>query len=244
MRSVAQHYADHLAPIYVWMAGGADAALAAGESEIDALHLPAKPGDSILDLGAGFGTHAIPLAHRGARVTAVDTSVELLDHLHRLGAGLPIRTVNSDLLAFLRDHRDSYAAILCMGDTLTHLSGAEHVNELLALAAAALLPGGMLVLSFRNYGVALCGEQRFISVRSDDERILTCFLDFNESTVAVHDILHERRQGYWETRVSAYPKLRIAPQAVAQALGNLGLEVRTESGLRGMVRLVATRSLP
>lgn len=120
MRSVAEHYADHLAPIYVWMAGRAEAALAAGESELDALHLPAQPGDSVLDLGAAFGAHAIPLAQRGAHVTAVDSSPELLDHLHQLGSGLPVRRVNSDLVVFLRGDHGSYAAILCMGDQPIH----------------------------------------------------------------------------------------------------------------------------
>src|SRR5215469_14992120 len=131
MRSVAEHYADHLAPIYLWMAGGAEAALAGAEAELDALHLPARPGDTVLDLGSGFGAHAIPLARRGAHVTAVDSSAELLDRLHQLSSGLSIRTVHADLVTFLRGDRNKYAAILCMGDTLTHLSSEEDVDQLL-----------------------------------------------------------------------------------------------------------------
>ena len=74
MTTVAEHYATHLGPIYVWMAGGSDAALQAGTAEIEALNLPLAPGDFVLDLGAGFGMHSIPLARRGARVAAIDTS--------------------------------------------------------------------------------------------------------------------------------------------------------------------------
>ena len=62
MSTVAEHYAQHLGAIYLWMAGGSEAALQAGGAEIDALNLPLAQGAAIIDLGAGFGMHAIPLA--------------------------------------------------------------------------------------------------------------------------------------------------------------------------------------
>ena len=33
MTSIAQHYSSHLAPVYVWMAGGIEAAIAVGTQE-------------------------------------------------------------------------------------------------------------------------------------------------------------------------------------------------------------------
>ena len=35
MSTVAEHYATHLGPIYLWMAGGAEVALQAGGAEIE-----------------------------------------------------------------------------------------------------------------------------------------------------------------------------------------------------------------
>jgi hypothetical protein len=52
------------------------------------------------------------------------------------------------------------------------------------------------------------GEPAIIPVRSDERRILTCFLEYEEDTVVVHDILHERSGDIWDTRVSSYRKLR------------------------------------
>src|SRR4026207_1207135 len=100
MITVAEHYANHLGPIYLWMGGGSEAALQAGSVEVEALNLPLTDGALVLDLGSGFGMHAIPLARRGARVTAIDTSSELLRTLEQLAGNLPIQAVTDDLLEF------------------------------------------------------------------------------------------------------------------------------------------------
>jgi 2-polyprenyl-3-methyl-5-hydroxy-6-metoxy-1,4-benzoquinol methylase len=241
MSTVAEHYEHHLGPIYVWMAGGAEAALQTGSAEIEALNLPVTCGAVVLDLGAGFGMHAIPLARRGARVTAIDTSGELLSTLTGLRGDLPVQAVNDDLLGFHRHIAEPPSAILCMGDTITHLPDFGAVEKLIERAAVELLPGGMFVVSFRDYSVPLTGEQRFIPVRSDESRILTCFLEYETETVRVHDILHERTLDGWQTRVSHYRKLRLSPERLMNCIQSNGFHVRREVGISGMVRLVAQR---
>ena len=242
MTTVAQHYERHLAPIYVWMAGGAEAALQTGGAEVEALGLPAAPGAVVLDLGAGFGMHSIPLARRGARVTAIDTSATLLATLDALRGDLPIRTVNDDLLGFQRHITEAPSAILCMGDTITHLPGIADVEILVERAAASLPPGGLFVVSLRDYSAPLLADQRFIPVRSDDTRFLTCFLEYEPDAVVVHDILHERRADGWQTRLSHYRKLRLPADALVTCLEDNGFDVRREAGMRGMVRVVACRA--
>lgn len=239
MTTVAEHYANHLGPIYVWMAGGSEAALQAGAAEIDALNLPLTDQAVVLDLGAGFGMHSIPFARRGARVTAIDTSAELLRALAELAGDLPIQAVNDDLLAFQSHITEAPSAILCMGDTITHLPDHGAVESLVERASAELRPGGMFVISFRDYSAALIGDQRFIAVRSDDTRILTCFLEYEPEAVLVHDILHQRTPEGWQTRVSHYRKLRLSPEHLIASLRSRGFTVRREAGTRGMVRLVA-----
>jgi len=126
-----------------------------------------------------------------------------------------------------------------MGDTLTHLPEHTNVDFLIQEVAEALVRGGHFVLSFRDYTEPLFGDQRFIPVRADERRILTCFLEYDEDTVLVHDILHERAGDDWQTRVSSYRKLRLSPERVLGSLETFGFDARREPGLRGMIRVVA-----
>lgn len=245
MTTVADHYAKHLAPIYLWMVGSADAAFALAETELDELKLPAIANDAILDLGAGFGMHSIPLARRGARVIAIDSSEILLSELllqsRKAETTGNIRVIQDDLIYFPELVTEPLAAILCMGDTLTHLPSTADVNTLLAAAYNALAPAGQLVLTFRDYTHALEGDARFIRVRSDESRILTCFLEYLPESVQVHDMLYELTPTGWDTKISSYPKLRLSIYALLTELLSLGFTARRESGQRGMIRIVATK---
>jgi SAM-dependent methyltransferase len=238
MSSVAEHYERVLSPVYAWMAGGVEAALAAGKAEIEALGLELLAGELAVDLGAGFGMHSIPLARGGARVIAVDSSAHLLGELTRLAAGLPVTVVQDDLLSFRPHLGERAAAIFCMGDTLTHLPEHTNVDFLVQEVAEALRPGGHFVLSFRDYSEPLHDAARFVPVRSDELRILMCFLEYEDDTVVVNDVLHERNGDAWDTRVSSYRKLRLSPERVLGSLESFAFETRRDSGARGMVRIV------
>lgn len=221
------------------MVGGAEAALQAGAVEVQALNLPLTNGAVVVDLGAGFGTHAIPFARRGARVIAIDTSAGLLRALAELAGGMPITVVNDDLLAFRSHITEAPSAIICMGDTIAHLADWSAVEILIERVAAALPHGGTFVVSFRDFGTALIGDERFLPVQSDDTRILTCFLEYERDAVVVHDILHQRTPEGWQTRVSHYRKIRVSAEQLIGRLEMRGFAVSREDGMQGMVRLVA-----
>jgi SAM-dependent methyltransferase len=243
MTTVVEHYERLFAPIYAWTAGGAEAAINAGLSELAELDLKLPAGALAVDLGCGFGMHAIPLARQGAGVIAVDSSAALLSELRRLAGTLDIKIVHDDVLSFRSHLPERASAIFCMGDTLTHLPEPTNVDLLIQEVAEALLPGGRFVASFRDYTEPLLDEKRFIPVRSDERRILTCFLEYDEDTVLVHDILHERQGDAWETKVSRYRKLRLSPERVMASLETFGFDAQEEKGLRGMVRIVARAPL-
>lgn len=240
MQSAGAHYESHLGPIYSWMLGDLDAAFARGAAEVDELKLGIAAGALAVDLGAGLGLHALPLARCGFKVTAIDSCQVLLDELRVRGAGLPIIAHNADLLDFRSHIQEKPAVILCMGDTLTHLPSTRAVDSLFESVADSLASGGVFATTFRDYATkTLEGDARFIPVRADEHRILTCFLEYAEQHVTVHDVLNSKEQGRWRQSVSSYPKLRLAPEWVATKLSRLGFSVRREAAANGMVRIVA-----
>jgi SAM-dependent methyltransferase len=244
MSSVRDHYAKHLGPVYLWMLGDLESAAARCAAEIDELGL--RGAGLALDLGAGPGLHALALAERGYRVVALDTCRELLDALEARSRSLapgapPVRTVESDLLTFRAHAEGPFDVMLCMGDTLTHLPDRASVESLLVSVAASLAADGVFAATFRDYSHPLEGDSRFIPVRADESRILTCFLEYGADTVVVHDLLYENRAGEWRLAVSSYAKLILEPEWVLERLEAAGLKARREPAPGGMVRLVARR---
>jgi SAM-dependent methyltransferase len=240
--SVHDHYDKLLGPVYSWMVGGADAAIERGAAELERLRLTPGGSGLAIDLGAGFGAHAIPLARLGFRVLAIDSCASLLAELDARKGPLPVQTIHADLESFSEHSSTEPAVVLCMGDTLTHLADAESVIRLIRELSATLGAGGRFVTSFRDYSTPLIGQHRFIPVRSDERRILTCFLEYAESHVTVHDLLHERNGDGWTLRVSAYRKLRISAQWFAEALQKHCFSVEQGHSPSGMISTVATRT--
>jgi hypothetical protein len=223
------------------MLGDLEDAFARGAAEIDALELPASGGAAI-DLGAGLGLHALPLARRGFTVTAIDDCQVLLDALRVRSGALSVVAVKADLLNFRSYIKERPAVILCMGDTLTHLPSMAAVGSLLDSVAGSLAIEGVFAATFRDYVTKqLEGEARFIPVRADEHRILSCFIEYAEDHVTVYDVLNNREQGRWRQTVSSYPKLKVAPEWVVAGLSERGFSVRRDLAANGMVRIVATR---
>ncbi|WP_433239534.1 methyltransferase domain-containing protein [Streptosporangium sp. CA-135522] len=255
MSTADEHYEHLLAEHYTWMLGGDLDALVAGQAHLlrDLGTVAERTGRPAVDLGCGSGAQTLALAELGfAPVIAVDTSRILLDELSgHAGRDTAIRTVRADIRGVLPEivQPGSAAVIVCMGDTLTHLPGKKEVTALLGDVAEALAEDGKLVITYRDLTEPLHGTDRFIPLRSTEDRVMTCFLEYPDGddgddgdTVMVHDLLHTRSGDTWTLRASAYPKLRISPDWLAGQCRNAGLEIRRdEIGPRGMRVVVAGR---
>ena len=78
-------------------------------------------------------------------------------------------------------------------------------------------------------------------MRSDDNTVFTCFLEFEPATVKVHDLVYRRVEGRWEFAKSFYRKLRLPTDWIVTTLRAEGF-THIETGLdRGLVVLTAKK---
>jgi 2-polyprenyl-3-methyl-5-hydroxy-6-metoxy-1,4-benzoquinol methylase len=241
MPTVEEHYSRLLADVYSWMYGGWDAALARYADFFKSRGIAPRGSKRAIDLGAGCGFQAIPLARLGFSVTAIDLDRKLLAELEGHKGNEDIEIVCADILEFRRHAPKSAELVVCMVDTLLHLESQAAVTRLAADVFAALEPGGTFIATFRDFTVETKELERFIPVRSDDKTVFTCFLEFEPETVKVHDLVHRRVDGHWELAKSFYRKLRLPTGWVVTTLLDAGFsDVDTDLD-RGLVVVTAKK---
>ncbi len=239
MATQEDHYRRLLARHYTWMVGVPFTDKVTEQASLLREMGVIDPGVAI-DLGCGPGFQSIALADMGARhVHAIDTSEALLSELTRQAQGRPITPLIGDLRQFDALVREPADTIICMGDTLTHLRHQDDVIGLFETVATSLRPGGRLCLSWRDLSHSPDGLDRFIPVHGDDQRVMMCFLEDHGETVLVHDLVHVRADDGWTMHKSAYPKLKLAPAWLREALRAVDLTPGAERTMRGMTYLVA-----
>ncbi len=110
--------------------------------------LALRPGSRVLDLTCGPGLYAVALAHSGVDVTGVDFSPASIAHARQLAAGEGVAERCRFIEADVRDYepeRGAYDAVLFLYGQLA-VFPREEAAVLLGKAAAALRPGGRLVV--------------------------------------------------------------------------------------------------
>lgn len=239
MSSVKEHYENLLAKHYIWMMGTPfDEKVREQRDLIDRALKQVGSSESVglaLDLGSGPGFQSIALAQLGfSTVIAIDTSTELLNELRVRAGSLDIKILEMDLTALGRLAIDEKASVaLCMGDTLTHLPSRRDVQQFFTDVRDKLSADGLFVITYRDLASELKGTDRFIPVRSDEEKGMICFLEFeNSESVLVHDLVHTHSAHGGVLEKSYYRKLRLPEKWVSQELERAGFRVLSE-GLTG-----------
>jgi len=124
---------------------------------------------------------------------------------------------------------------------MAHLDSWEQLKGLVSKIYESLDVAGKLVISYRDYGQELVDTQRFIPVRADDQKILTCVLDYEPDRVKVTDLLHEKTTDGWQQKASSYYKLRLTEDKVGNLIKSSGFEIVSHQNSNRMLYLVAQK---
>lgn len=236
-----EHYENHLANYYSWMFGDFNAKLNENQRFFQCHNIKPVSSKIAIDLGAGCGFQSIPLAKIGFKVKAIDFSKKLLNELKSKSNGLSIEAIEDDILNFDIYSNCKPELIVCMGDTITHLDSLESVQKLIKNSYKILLKSRKLILTFRDLTFELKEEQRFIPVRSDDNRIFTCFLERRSTYVKVFDIIYEKENGRWIQKISSYKKLIISRDVVKDYFKDAGFKIEFNDIENGLVTIAGIK---
>jgi len=238
--STKAHYQNHLSPIYAWMVGDFQKRVNEQVQFFESNEIRPQGTKKAVDLGCGHGIQSMALGQLGYRVIGIDFDQHLLKHLDSRKGDLPIKTHQSELMDF-PSLVDSPELIVCMGDTLAHLESGEAVDQLIMQSYHSLALSGKLILSYRDYGHQLEDIQRFIPVRADDQKILTCILEYEKDRVRVTDLLQEKTATGWQQKASSYYKLRLRAKHVESCVQEAGFDINLHQNIGRMLYMIAEK---
>jgi glycine/sarcosine N-methyltransferase len=111
----------------------------------------------VLDVATGTGFHSVRLIEAGFEVCSVDGSAEMLAKAFENGKrrGHILRTIQADWRWLNRDVHATYDAVICLGNSFTHLFSEHDRRKALAEFYATLKHDGCLILDQRNYDAIL-----------------------------------------------------------------------------------------
>lgn len=119
-------------------------------------YLPPERRDAprLLDVAAGIGTQALPLAARGFRVTARDSSPGAIARLTHEAAEreLSVDAGVADMRGVAAAVTGRFDAVICCDNSLPHLLSDDEISAAFRQFRAVLADGGVCVCSVRDYG--------------------------------------------------------------------------------------------
>lgn len=115
--------------------------------------LRARDKKSVVDVATGTGFHSVRLTEAGFDVTSADGSAAMLAKAFENGKkrGLILKSVQADWRQLNKAIQGKYDAIICLGNSFTHLHEEQDRRRALAEFYAALRHDGILILDQRNY---------------------------------------------------------------------------------------------
>ena len=184
-------------------------ALSEGDFFIE--HLRKRGAKKVLDVATGTGFHSVRLIEAGFDVVSADGSAQMLYKAFENAKrrGLVMRTAQADWRWLNRDIHGKFDAVVCAGNSFTHLFDDNDRRKALAEFYAALRHDGVLILDQRNYDAILddgysskhtyyyCGEDVSVKPVHVDEGLARFEYAFPDDT-KFHLNMYPLRKAYMQ----------------------------------------------
>lgn len=239
--TVKEHYDEHLGYFYSWMLGDFSTKANEFKKFLDDNSISPNTTKIAIDLGAGNGIQSVPLSEQGFKVIAVDFNEQLLSELHSNSKKSDITIINDDIRK-VKSFAEHPELVVCCGDTLSHLDSKQEIETFISDIAGSLIDKGKVIFSFRDYSTALTGADRFIPVKNDESKILTCILDYKDDYVFVTDLLYEKTDAGWQQKVSTYKKVRLLTNDIISYLSLNGFSISFNQIVGRLRTIIAIKS--
>lgn len=132
-----------------------------GEGDFFINELKRRKKNKILDVATGTGYHSVKLLQKDFEVWSADGSPVMLakafENARQRGAIL--KTIQADWRWLNRNVHGKFDAIICLGNSFTHLFTENDRRKSLAEFYSALKHDGILIIDHRNYDAILDNEQ-------------------------------------------------------------------------------------
>ena len=168
-----------------------------------------RPGPySVLDCSCGIGTQAIGLALQGHRVHATDLSPVSIDCARReaTGFGCAMTFGGADFPNLTTTVSDIFDVVITCDNSIAHCLDDDDLAAALASMKTRLKPGGLLLLSIRDYDALVVDKPRFnnehVHDRPEGRRVVFQVWDWASDgrRYRVHQFLIREIDGRYELK--------------------------------------------
>ena len=111
----------------------------------------------VLDVATGTGFHSVQLLQAGFEVSSADGNAQMLARAfdNAKERGQILKAVHADWRWLTRDVHEKFDAVICLGNSFTHLFDEKDRRRALAEFYSVLRHDGVLILDQRNYDAIL-----------------------------------------------------------------------------------------
>jgi glycine/sarcosine N-methyltransferase len=229
---ILRFYDDFAADYHLAYGGKWESAVERQASALDRLIRDLLPdAGSVLDCSCGIGTQAIGLARLGYRVVGTDLSAGEIERARREAQRLGVRAS-----FFTADFRDlsgvgqTFDVVISCDNAVPHLLKGSDVPKALAQMRAKLRPGGLLVITMRDFDSALAERPPVappVVIPGSPRRVLVRLHDWDEDQPCYtvrYIVLTENKGGGWAAREHVMRYRAITRAELAAAAEDAGFK--------------------